>query len=164
MRKQIIIIILILFEIGCTNKGNTRIEPLPETNNGFEKLTENQESKYSTIKKSEITINGLPIEGYTLDSLKKYLGDPDSAKECDRIGMGEGLHTKYYYDKSGVKLMARAAFDPKPLFGIEEHEQFKDADLKLYTEAAILGVKNYPLTYEEPRKGYLGEDIIDLLM
>jgi len=47
-----------------------------------------------------------------------------------------------YYTFAGTKIMARLAFDPKPLFG--SPDIFGPEDLKLYSEAIILGVKNYP--------------------
>lgn len=46
-----------------------------------------------------------------------------------------------YYSFAGTKIMARFAFDPKPLLGMDI---FGPEDLKLYSEAIILGVKNYP--------------------
>ncbi len=45
----------------------------------------------------------------------------------------------------GTKLMARACFDPKPFFSTDF---FKDEDLKLYTELAVLGVRNYAKYYD----------------
>jgi hypothetical protein len=53
----------------------------------------------------------------------------------------------YFYTYGGTKLMARISFDPKKfippieLFGLE---LFGPEDLKLYSEAAILGLENYP--------------------
>jgi hypothetical protein len=51
-----------------------------------------------------------------------------------------------YYTFSGLKLMARISFDPKRLLypGAEEYGPFGKEDLKLYGEAALLGVKDYP--------------------
>ncbi|MBN1130937.1 MAG: hypothetical protein JXA71_18250 [Chitinispirillaceae bacterium] len=46
-----------------------------------------------------------------------------------------------FYTFAGTKLMARFAFDPKPLLGLDI---FGAEDLKLYAEAIVLGVKNYP--------------------
>ena len=52
-----------------------------------------------------------------------------------------------YYTFAGTKLMARLSFDPKCLF----HSRiFGDTDLKIYGEAAFLGVKNYPQAYNSP--------------
>ena len=62
-----------------------------------------------------------------------------------------GDTTIYRYTFSGTKLMARATFDCKGLWrgweGILGAE-----DLKLYGEAAFLGVKDYPGWYETPRE------------
>ncbi|MBD3390631.1 MAG: hypothetical protein GF418_01305 [Chitinivibrionales bacterium] len=49
------------------------------------------------------------------------------------------------YTHRGVKLMGRIALDPKPLFSTDI---FGERDLRLYAEAAVLGVKNYPIYYE----------------
>ena len=46
-----------------------------------------------------------------------------------------------FYTFAGTKIMARFTFDPKPLLGMDI---FGAEDLKLYSEAIILGVKNYP--------------------
>jgi hypothetical protein len=50
------------------------------------------------------------------------------------------------YTHAGTKLMARAAFDPKPLFGWQRPAA---RDLVVYGEAAVLGTKNYAIHYEE---------------
>lgn len=47
-----------------------------------------------------------------------------------------------FYTNAGLKLMARISFDPKKLF--PSSDLFGKEDLKIYGEAAILGVKNYP--------------------
>jgi hypothetical protein len=51
-----------------------------------------------------------------------------------------------YYTFAGTKIMGRLAFDPKPLFGSLDF--FGPEDLKLYSEAIILGVKNYPVSMD----------------
>jgi hypothetical protein len=48
-----------------------------------------------------------------------------------------------YYTFAGTKLMGRLSFDPKKLFSLNV---FGEEDLKIYGEAAILGVKNYPIS------------------
>jgi hypothetical protein len=52
--------------------------------------------------------------------------------------------TKYTFQ--GTKVMLRATLDPKPLLG--SPTIFGKEDLKLYSEVAILGLKDYPLLYE----------------
>jgi hypothetical protein len=47
-----------------------------------------------------------------------------------------------YYTFAGTKLMGRFEFDPKPLIG--GLSILSPEDLKLYSEAIILGVKDYP--------------------
>jgi hypothetical protein len=52
------------------------------------------------------------------------------------------------YTMQGVKLMARCAFDPKSLLSEGFSGAFGRQDLKIYSEAAILGVKNYGTYYD----------------
>lgn len=56
-------------------------------------------------------------------------------------GFGNPLYDTSYYTFAGTKVMLRLMFDPKPLLGLDI---FGKEDLKLYGEAAILGVGNYP--------------------
>ena len=48
------------------------------------------------------------------------------------------------YTFAGTKIMARLSFDPKEVLPWEAQRVFGENDLKIYSEAAILGVKNYP--------------------
>lgn len=50
-----------------------------------------------------------------------------------------------HYSASGIKPIATFAFDPKPLLGLDF---LGPDDLVLYGEAAILGVKDYPVLYD----------------
>lgn len=50
-----------------------------------------------------------------------------------------------YYSFKGTKVMSRVTIDPKQLFPIAA---FGKEDLKIYAEAAILGLKNYPELYD----------------
>jgi hypothetical protein len=51
-----------------------------------------------------------------------------------------------YYSFNSVKLMGRLAFDPKPLIGIDI---LGPGDLILYSEAAVLGVENRGIIYND---------------
>jgi len=53
-----------------------------------------------------------------------------------------------YYTFAGTKLMARFTFDPKPLLG--GWDLLGAEDLKLYSEAIILGTKSYPANPDKP--------------
>lgn len=53
-----------------------------------------------------------------------------------------------YYTLAGTKLMARASFDPKPFFKSFADRFLGPNDLRIYSEAAILGLKNYPVYYD----------------
>ncbi len=82
-----------------------------------------------------------------------FLGSVVSADEktttpqSDASRYLEGTDTSKCYTFRGTKVMGRFSFDPKkllpfPVFGSE--------DLKLYTEAALLGVKNYGVALHSP--------------
>ena len=49
-----------------------------------------------------------------------------------------------HYTFAGTKLMARASFDPKPFFKSFADRFLGPNDLRIYSEAAILGLKDYP--------------------
>ena len=51
-----------------------------------------------------------------------------------------------YYSFQATKLMGRLAIDPKAFFS---SHLFGDNDLRLYSEVAILGLKDFPLYYKE---------------
>lgn len=54
-----------------------------------------------------------------------------------------------YYTFQGTKLVARASFN---LQSILQSEHLNSDDLKLYSEVAVLGVKNYPIYYTKLSK------------
>lgn len=54
------------------------------------------------------------------------------------------------YTFKGIKLIGRASVDVKEFFDGENNDFFGKEDLKLYGEAALLGVKNYPGWYNNP--------------
>lgn len=54
-----------------------------------------------------------------------------------------------YYSFKGTKLMGRFSFDPKIFF---PSDIFGPNDLKLYSEAAIIGLKNYPRFYDDLKR------------
>jgi len=68
----------------------------------------------------------------------------------------KNLHTQYlngtdtsgYYTFRGTKVMAQSSFDPKKL--LPENTLLGEQDLKIYSEAAILGVKNYGIALYTP--------------
>ena len=51
-----------------------------------------------------------------------------------------------YYTNRGIKLMGRIGFDPKAFF---PSDIFGKEDLRLYSEVAALGLKNYPGYYND---------------
>lgn len=61
------------------------------------------------------------------------------------------------YTFAGTKLMGRLAIDPKALF---KSDIFGKEDLKLYAEAAILGIKNYPVSLDTTTTGTRYDDIV----
>jgi hypothetical protein len=54
--------------------------------------------------------------------------------------------TTRFYTFQGLKLMGRLSLDPKAWFGTG---LLGSEDLKVFAEAAVLGVKNYPFYYEK---------------
>ena len=52
-----------------------------------------------------------------------------------------------HYTMEGTKIMARASFDPKPLFKSFSDRFLGRNDLEIYGEVAMLGVKDYPGYY-----------------
>jgi hypothetical protein len=57
-----------------------------------------------------------------------------------------------YYTFAGLKVMGRLSFDPKRIFAPSEEDLgiFGKEDLKIFGEAAILGVQNYPVDVINP--------------
>jgi hypothetical protein len=68
----------------------------------------------------------------------------DQATRFDSLAGSE-----QYYTFRGIKLMAKACIDPKPLLGLDI---FGKEDLKLFGEVAVLGVKDYPFYYDDITK------------
>jgi hypothetical protein len=56
--------------------------------------------------------------------------------------------SREWYTHQGIKLMGRFAFDPKEFFGGWEN-RLGPNELKVYGEAAIIGVKSYELIYQK---------------
>jgi hypothetical protein len=65
----------------------------------------------------------------------------------DSIRAGTIVPSYSHYDASGIKPLAFFSFDPKPLLGGVSF--LGSNDLVLYGEAAILGVKDYPVLYDD---------------
>jgi hypothetical protein len=87
---------------------------------------------------SQYTINRKDVEVcYILDSISV----PTSAG-ADTVAVDTVTGSL-----SGVKLMGRVSVDPKPLLGLAG--PFGPRDLILYSEAAVLGLKDYPKYYAD---------------
>jgi hypothetical protein len=80
-----------------------------------------------------------------------YAIDKDTAliPAGQRVNPADSLSiSREWYSHKGIKVMGRFALDPKAWFGAEGGDGvFGKQDLKLYGEAAIIGVKNYELIY-----------------
>ena len=74
-------------------------------------------------------------ESYTTPKLPDNLAPIDSTNS-DSI----------YYTFRGIKIMGRLTFDPKAFIPLDI---FGKNDLKIYSEAAIIGLKDYPKYYAE---------------
>jgi hypothetical protein len=80
-----------------------------------------------------------------LDSVT-YWTTTDSVPDPATGAMVPYAHPDYsYYTSSGTILMGRFAFDPKRLF---DASALGPQDLKCYGEAALLGVRDYPVFYD----------------
>lgn len=75
-----------------------------------------------------------------LNSSYGTMFDPETNEIIDTLSGDE------YFTFKGVKVMAKACFDPKGFF---ENTPFGEEDLKLFGEMAILGVKDYPFYFDE---------------
>lgn len=89
-----------------------------------------------------------PYLAVTNDTVVQYVTDPNRVPEGFRF-----VHprSKEYLTFRGIKVMARASVDFKALLGLESG-LLSPADLKVFTEAALLGVENQPFYYEDPSK------------
>jgi hypothetical protein len=73
---------------------------------------------------------------------------PGAAAGAMRDSVTEVIRdTTRFYTFQGAKLMGRIALDPKAWFG--GSDLMAPADLRLFAEAAVLGVKDYPFYYTD---------------
>jgi hypothetical protein len=80
------------------------------------------------------------------DSLEAFIDTSQSPSEKQAaIANLNALPAYKYFTTAGIILMGRFAFDIKKLFNADI---FGENDLKLFGEIALLGVKNYPVFYE----------------
>jgi hypothetical protein len=80
--------------------------------------------------------------------LVKYLAEPLSEKDTAAAAAGINMNSNVdYVSAKTVFVMGRASFDPKPLLGGMDF--LSPSDLVIYTEASILGLKNYPIYYRK---------------
>ncbi len=105
--------------------------------------------------------SSLFLRGQALaDSLAFYqLGNPSGgvspksfAQALDSLRTAEGMAAPASYsnyDGSSITPMAFFAFDPKPLMNLGI---LGPKDLTLYGEAALLGIKDYPILYESKKE------------
>jgi hypothetical protein len=68
--------------------------------------------------------------------------------QIDETRYLNGTDTSQYYTFRGTKVMGRFSFDPKKLLSF--NNIFGEQDLKIYGEAALLGVKNYGVALHSP--------------
>jgi len=85
---------------------------------------------------------------YTPNSFPADGGDPTNLhSDVNAYYLEPGDTTKHYYTFKGTKVMGRLSIDPKAFI---KTNIFGENDLRLYAEACIVGLKNYP------DSGYLG--------
>jgi hypothetical protein len=81
------------------------------------------------------------------NSFNQYRGD--SALKGDLAGTLDTNPDVKFYTFRGIKLMGMATFDIKPVIPTTI---FGKEDLKIFVEAAVLGVENYPFFYDDITK------------
>lgn len=89
---------------------------------------------------------GFQLEGNPGNAYLVPIPNPDTA----RYGPGAMVYvrdTARFYTFKGVKLMGRVSLDPKVFLG--GPGPLGPQDLKIYAEAAVLGLKDYPVLYEK---------------
>ncbi len=90
------------------------------------------------------------------DKIASYYADPAGGNDAaiagqytakallvDSLNNAVAKPSYSYYTVQGTEVMGRFSMDFKPLLG-------ENADLKIYGEACLLGVKNYPVFYTDP--------------
>lgn len=93
---------------------------------------------------SRIFSVGAGVSLYRLLPVHLYTSDPSHLKSTYNRYIDSTTMDTAYYSFSGTKLMVRLSFDIK---GIIPMDFLGSEDLKIYGEAAILGLKNYPGYY-----------------
>jgi hypothetical protein len=89
--------------------------------------------------------------GIDLDRILPVNNDMTNPKNDPSVKYIEPDGSTGYFSYAGTKVMARASFDPKIFFPFDF---FGSEDLRIYTEAAILGLKNYDVGKGDSAKAY----------
>jgi hypothetical protein len=82
------------------------------------------------------------------DGYNRYLGDRALSETEGYNGSADSQGVQYYTFR-GLKLMGMASFDIKPVIPTKV---FGKEDLKVFVEAAVLGVQDYPFYYDDIKK------------
>jgi hypothetical protein len=85
-------------------------------------------------------------EYYSHDSALANDGKQHHPYDFQYIEVNPVTHDTVFYTHRGIKVMGQFTFDLRSFFGFEEMGR---NDLKLYGEAAILGVQNYGSVYKK---------------
>ncbi len=95
--------------------------------------------------------NKLSTSGATAGDTAKYnqaKGLLDSVTAW--VSPGSTFHPVYnYYTQAGIVVDATISLDPKKWLPTSVKDRMGSNDLRIYAEAALLGVKNYPIFYEK---------------
>jgi hypothetical protein len=86
------------------------------------------------------------IEAQAVNGHEAYKGPLEGAPEAVKTDSLTPYSKVVYWDHRGIKLMARAAVD---LSGLIPDHMRSPNDLRVYAEAAILGLENQPYYYEK---------------
>lgn len=86
---------------------------------------------------------GWGIDFANLISVNENETSPHTSNNIDAINGADTV----YYSFAGVKPMVRLSFDPKPLLPFANI--FGKEDLRIYAEAAVLGLQSYKILYTD---------------
>lgn len=118
---------------GVTYTGNADVYV---QSSGFYKAKGDTATAHGDAARAAAYYQRSAADSAAAENVKAWVAKPDSF----------GIALKYY-TQQGLIGMARASIDFKKLFGGEG--LMGPNDLRLYTEIALLGAKNYPLYYEK---------------
>jgi hypothetical protein len=132
--------------------GSISWDVLATTNIEWSAIGDLNLSGFLSFKPSPLIEVGAGAGVFSLVSMDDNYTTPKIKDATDYLTRrNDGGFDTSWYTFAGTKLMARASLDPKALF--PSLDVFGKEDLKLFAEAAVLGVKNYDTGIPTPSNG-----------